>query len=265
MLTLKSPAKINLFLKIISKRPDGFHELASLFQTIDFSDQLEIKLSPNDHFTCSDPRIPHKDNLALKALKLFREASHLSFSITCHLTKIIPLQAGLGGGSSNAATMLKGLNTLLDNPLSNDKLHSIASQLGSDVPFFLEGGTALCEGRGEIITSLPNLPRKSLWIVKPSIGISTPEVYKKLDLSKAEFKNIPAIISGHQKGEGEFFNDLEAPAFLIEPSVKQLKDQLLDQGFFPVLLSGSGASLFCFGDHTPKVPANTFVKRTQYI
>lgn len=265
MLILNSPAKINLFLKIMGKRPDGYHDLCSLFQTLDLTDTLKLNLSDSDNFTCTDHLIQSQDNLALKALCLFRDETKLNFSVHCHLIKNIPLQAGLGGGSSNAATMLKGLNQLLNFPLDDLALHLLAAKLGSDVPFFLKGGSAFCEGRGELVKTLRPLERQTVWIVKPPIGISTPEVYRNLDLSKLPLRNPKESLQAHLFGKGEYYNDLEETALAIEPSVKELKKHLLKQGFRTVMLSGSGSSLICFGEGEPNVPADTFSRRCTFI
>lgn len=156
MLTLISPAKVNLFLRVLGKRPDGYHELASLFQAIDLADTLHFTLSKHDHLTCTDPAIPlDNTNLIWKTVHLFRRKTNHQFPIHIHLEKNIPIQAGLGGGSSNAATTLWALNELLNTHIPSETLTAWAGEIGSDVPFFLSTGTAYCTGRGEIVKSLP--------------------------------------------------------------------------------------------------------------
>ncbi|MCB1114270.1 MAG: 4-(cytidine 5'-diphospho)-2-C-methyl-D-erythritol kinase [Chlamydiia bacterium] len=264
MLTLNSPAKVNLFLKVLNKREDGYHDIASLFQTIDLFDEIRLKLSDQDEFTCSDPELQNKENLVVKAIRLFREKSGKDFFVSCHLVKHIPKEAGLGGGSSNAATCLNGLNQLLNFPLENDELLDIARELGSDVPFFLYGGSAYCEGRGDKIKRIKPLEPKRLWVIKPPEGIPTPEVYKCLDLNQLPSKNPLQTLQDHLLGKGEYYNDLEAAALSISPAVKELKEILKAQGFEKVMLSGSGSTLIAFDELTPELPPEYFVRKCRF-
>lgn len=265
MLTLQAPAKINLFLRVLSKRGDGYHELASLFQTIDIFDQLTLQLTPEDKFTCSKPELENSDNLVMKALDLFRKKSGKSFGLACHLVKNIPMQAGLGGGSSDAAQMLKGLNQLLSYPFEDTDLLELARELGSDVPFFLTGGAAYCEGRGDIVKKIKSLENKTLWIIKPPVGVSTPVVYQKLDLSKLVERNPKLSLQDHLLSKGEYYNDLEEAAFAAEPSLRGVKENLLAQNFATVTLSGSGSAFFCIGDVYPTVPKDYYIRRCNYL
>src|ERR1700722_521789 len=183
MLSLRSPAKINLFLRILKKRSDGYHELASLFQAIDLADRIDVSISSTgpDELTCTDPLIPaNSSNLAWKAASLFRHQINQHFYFKIHIQKNIPQQAGLGGGSSNAATTFWALNQLLNKPATEDQLAVWGSQIGSDVPFFLSQGTSYCTGRGEILRPMPPLFKQSLAIIKPFYGMPTPAVYNKL-------------------------------------------------------------------------------------
>ncbi|MBT7461660.1 MAG: 4-(cytidine 5'-diphospho)-2-C-methyl-D-erythritol kinase, partial [Waddliaceae bacterium] len=159
MLKLSSPAKVNLFLKVVRRRDDGFHDIVSLFQTISLEDRLTFSFSEKDKVSCSDPSIPTDGrNLVNKARDLFRKKTGTDATFDIAIEKNIPAEAGLGGGSSNAATTLWALNTLAGNPATHDELREWASELGSDVAFFLSHGTALCTGRGEKIKELPPLP-----------------------------------------------------------------------------------------------------------
>lgn len=252
MLTLKSPAKVNLFLKILRRRPDGYHELASLFQAINLFDTLHFKMSQEDSLTCTDPSIPTDGaNLVWKAVDLFRQKTQLTFPVNIHLEKNIPHQAGLGGGSSNAATTLWALNQLCGEPATIGQLQRWSGEIGSDVTFFLSEGTSYCTGRGEILQSLPSLPTTSLWIVKPLEGLPTNQVYQNLDVSALEARDPQVSLEGFLSGKAEYFNDLEVPAFRIMPKLLSLKMQLLREGFKSVTLCGSGSSLFCFGNKQP--------------
>ena len=144
-----SPAKLNLFLRVLRKRSDGYHELASLFQAIDLVDALHVREVSEDRFSCSDPALLGPSNLVLRALKLFREKTGLQFPVEMHLEKRIPMQSGLGGGSSNAATALFALNVLAGRVATEEQLCAWSQEIGSDVPFFFSLGTAYCTGRGK--------------------------------------------------------------------------------------------------------------------
>ncbi|CAJ1371956.1 unnamed protein product [Effrenium voratum] len=189
---LFSPAKVNLFLRIIRRRPDGYHDLASLFQTVAFGDTLEIEALPEgaekDELECNLPGVPVDDsNLVIRALKLFRKKSGFRTFFRVNLEKEIPAQAGMGGGSSNAATAFFGANLLCGMKASPEDLISWADDpvIGSDATFFLSEGTAYCTGRGEIVTPIDGLPIKdglSVFLVKPNYGLSTGKVFKAMDL-----------------------------------------------------------------------------------
>lgn len=254
MLTLISPAKINLFLKILGKRADGYHELASLFQTVSLVDTLHFSLVSQDSLTCTNSFVPtDASNLIWKAVELFRQKTNLQFAIKIHVEKIIPVQAGLGGGSSNAATTLWALNQLLRAQIPIETLILWASEIGSDVPFFLSHGTAYCTGRGEKIKSLSPLPKLELTIVKPSQGLSTPAVYSKLKLSSLSECTPDDTLDKFYQNTPLYFNDLEEAAFTVNPELVHFKNYLLKCGFETVLLSGSGSSFFCLGQSTSKI------------
>ncbi|MBS0628077.1 MAG: 4-(cytidine 5'-diphospho)-2-C-methyl-D-erythritol kinase [Verrucomicrobia bacterium] len=233
-LSLLSPAKINVFFKVLHKREDGFHEISSLYQAISLCDTLQIRLSEKDSFTCSDPLLPaDHTNLVMKALDLFRKKTGTSCFFSIHLDKKIPMQAGLGGGSSNAATALWSFVKLARLSISQETLFSWGAELGSDVSFFFSSGAALASGRGEILTDVAPYLSSPFWIVKPKEGLSTAEVYRfcKPNLKKEEKKI--------------FYNDLEEAAFSLAPSLFKIKASLLSFGFEVVVLSGSGTAFFC--------------------
>lgn len=252
MLTLHSPAKINLFLRILNRREDGYHNLSSLFQAIDLHDVLSLSLSGQDNMTCTDPSLPvDEKNLVMKAIALFRRKTKLPIYATVHLEKHIPHQAGLGGGSSNAATALWGLNLLAGKPVNDETLMAWGAEIGSDVAFFLSKGTAHCTGRGEVIKPLEaflnNLP---ITIIKPCEGLSTPQVFRCLDLQKLSPRNPDLLLEKitHHFFENNLINDLEEPAFRLEPKLQELKNKLLNSGYKNVLMSGSGTAFFCLGN-----------------
>ena len=252
-LSFISPAKINLFFRVLYKREDGFHEIDSLYQAIDLCDTLYFSISQKDLFTCSDPSLSmDENNLVCKALELFREKTGRCDPVSIHLEKRIPREAGLGGGSSNAATTLFALNQLFSTNLSQKDLILLGSCLGSDVPFFFSSGTATCTGRGEKIQEMPfpeGLHLSPLWIAKPKIGLSTPLVYKACK---------PELLP-QREALSLFYNDLEAAAFSICPELEKLKSTLLESGFEKVVLCGSGTAFFCIGmGHPPQIEGIEF-------
>lgn len=254
MLRLFSPAKINLFLQIVSRRHDGYHELATLMQTVDLGDWITFRLGRRDLLRLSDPELPADgSNLILKATELFRERTGLSFGIEVELDKRIPIQGGLGGGSSNAATTLWALNELHGRPASLEELIAWGGDLGSDVPFFFSCGTALCTGRGEVVRPLDPLPERALWIVAPEVGLATASVYQRVDLSLVTKADPDQLLLQFYAGETPCFNDLALPAYSAMPQLGQLHQALEERGSGPVLLSGSGSSLICFGAPPPKM------------
>lgn len=252
MLKLYSPAKLNLFLQITGKRPDGYHDLASLFQTITLFDVIHFALQNEDELTCTDSTIPtDESNLILKAANLFREKTGLQFGLRAHLEKRIPHQAGLGGGSGNAATTLWALNQLLKYPATTEELSEWSAEIGSDIAFFFSQGTAFCTGRGEIVHTLPRLPQTALWVIKPNEGLSTPVVYGNLDLKKLPSRDPKKALQSFLSGQPLYFNDLEDAALSAMPSLAKFKEQLKETGFHTVVMSGSGSSFFCLGDASP--------------
>jgi 4-diphosphocytidyl-2-C-methyl-D-erythritol kinase len=238
---------LNLFFQVLSKRADGYHEIASLYQAIDLFDRLFFTFSDRDSITCSDPNIPlDASNLIFIALALFRTHFPVVPPIQIHLEKNIPFQAGLGGGSSNAATTLWALNELTCRPATLSQLIEIGAKIGSDIPFFFSSGTAYCRGRGEILEpfSLPH-PLTG-YIAKPDFGLSTPLVYQNTRLEECT-KSDPRDALKHLR----FFNDLEVPSFRLEPRLIQLKTQL-QKSFAQVTMTGSGTAFFCTcGKPTP--------------
>ncbi len=255
MLRLFSPAKINLFLRVVSKRSDGYHHLSSVFQTITLGDTLTIECTAGeqDELTCTDPTLPtDASNLILKATALFRRKTGSSQHFKIHLIKRIPTEAGLGGGSSNAATTLWACNQLAQTYVPLAELKQWGSEIGSDIPFFFSQGTAYCTGRGENVYHLPAFPQQSVWIVKPTEGLSTPEVYRRLNLTvPVPEQTVQRDLDAFLSGSLPHFNDLEKPAFEMKPELKQLKTNLMERGFKTVVMSGSGSAFFCLGEGQP--------------
>jgi len=251
-LIVPSPAKVNLSLWIKGRRPDGYHELITVMHTINLYDTLFFH--PSDQFELTiegSESLPlNKSNLIVKAAKLFKEATGINPKVKIKLEKVIPVGAGLGGGSSNAAATLKGLNSIYGNPLSTEELTQLAAQLGSDVPFFIEGGLAVAYGRGERLKHY-NPAAFKLLVVYPDFSCSTREVYEKLPpierditVDDAEKRIISPLITGKlREVEEAMENDLERSSAPCVEKVKEVKEVVSSCGLKP-LMSGSGSSVF---------------------
>jgi 4-diphosphocytidyl-2-C-methyl-D-erythritol kinase len=252
---LLSPAKINLFLSIKGRRPDGYHELSTLMVGIDLYDRITLRYSGRGiRLQCDDPNIPRDDgNLAFRAARLYeaayRRRRHCApFSgLSIELCKRIPAGAGLGGGSSNAATILKALNEQVPEPLSHCDLADLALQLGADVPFFLTGRPALAAGIGEQLTPWPGLPAYGLLVVFPGCGLATGEVYKALNLRLTKCqKKLKEFLLKRTLFDAavHLCNDLEPVAMDRCPDIAVIKNEFVRLGALGALMSGSGSSVF---------------------
>jgi len=244
-MNLSAPAKINLSLSILGKRPDGFHEIESLMVPISLADTLTLEANdePGIAFTCSDTSLPCDDsNLVVRAARRFFETAPLEPAVRIHLAKAIPHGAGLGGGSSDAATTLTGLNQFFGLPLAPEALHALAAELGSDVPFFLAGGAAVCRGRGERVEPVPFPHQLPLLLIKPGFGVPTPWAYSRW----RDALEIPGISYAPQLFSwGRLVNDLERPVFEKHLFLAILKRWLLEQPETTgALMSGSGSTCF---------------------
>lgn len=244
---LFAPAKINLSFQIKGRRADGFHEIETLMTPISLADRLTIEESGNGEssldFSCDDPSLPvGDDNLAVRAVKLFREATDTRKGINIVLEKKIPHGAGLGGGSSDAASTLLGLDELFGTGLQQKDLIDLAAQLGSDVPFFLVRSAAICRGRGEIVKPTSLAAPLSVLLLKPDFGVPTAWAYGKWTASQ----QLPGIDYASQEFDGvQFVNDLEHPVFEKFVLLGHLKTWLCQQPEVgAALMSGSGSTVF---------------------
>lgn len=243
---LFAPAKINLRFKILRRREDGFHEVETLMAPISLGDELAIE--PDDRvdgisFSCDDPSLPaSEDNLVLRAARSFFSEIKVEPRVRIELRKRIPHGAGLGGGSSDAASTLLGLNEIQGNPLSLPRLTSLAAALGSDVPFFLYRSAAVCRGRGEKVEPIGELPKLSLLLLKPEFGVPTPWAYRQW----RDSRELPGIDYAPQSlGELVLENDLERPVFQKYVFLARMKSWLRAQReVAAALLSGSGSTTF---------------------
>jgi 4-diphosphocytidyl-2-C-methyl-D-erythritol kinase len=241
-----APAKINLSFEIKGRREDGFHEIETLMAPISLADRLTIKRSETTNgiqFSCDDPSVPGGgDNLVVRAARLFQKTTQIGAGIEIALEKKIPHGAGLGGGSSDAATTLLGLNDLFETRLDQKDLIELAAQIGSDVPFFILGSAATCRGRGELVEPAGLPVCLNLLLVKPDFGVPTPWAYQRWEDSR----ELPGVNYAPQDFSGvRFVNDLERPVFEKFVLLGHLKTWLRVQPEVGVaLLSGSGSTVF---------------------
>lgn len=261
-LTLFSPCKINVFLRITGKRPDGYHELASLFHVVSLGDIIKFSISPSttkDSLTTNVGGIPLDDsNLIIKALNLYRRKTGSSTYYWIHLDKRVPTGAGLGGGSGNAATALWAANQLNGGLVEEKQLQDWSGEIGSDIPFFFSRGAAYCTGRGEVVEDVPALSMElPLVLIKPKEACSTAEVYKCFQLDRASSvdpKKLLKSIATDGISQEICINDLEPPAFEVLPTLKTLKERVLAAGrgrYQAVFMSGSGSTIVAVGDSEP--------------
>jgi 4-diphosphocytidyl-2-C-methyl-D-erythritol kinase len=259
-LVLPARAKINLTLDVLGKRPDGYHQVEMVMQTVSLADTITLEKTTEEILvSCTHPEVPlNEGNLAFRAAMLLKQAVSYNGGVTIHIDKQIPIAAGLAGGSSNAATVLIGLNSLWDLKLSREHLMQIGSALGSDIPFCIMGGTALATGRGEKITSLKAAPELTLVLIKPNYGVATAQVYG--NFRQEQVANRPAtqaMLKAIEAGDSEAIvrltaNVLEAVTLKMHPEIGEIKARLAQAGAKGVLMSGSGPTVFGFVEHEEK-------------
>jgi len=246
-----SPAKINLRLEVLHKREDGYHEIRGIFQKIDLADEMEVSLSRGDSIilSCSDPELPRgENNLAFKAALLLLSQTGKKAGVRITIDKKIPLSSGLGGGSSNAASVLVALNSLMKLNLSSEVMMAMGRRLGADVPFFLfPKKTALAAGIGEKLEAMVLKPRFYLVLINPGIPVSTAFAYQKLNrelTKRTNIINIPTKIEGLTDLIPLLSNDFEEVIFALYPEIKEIKERLVMEGAEGSLMSGSGSTVF---------------------
>ena len=247
----KAYAKINLTLAVGEKRPDGYHEVVSVMQRVSLCDTLTAEQTREGiTLTCSDPALPSgEENLAHRAASLFFRETGIAGGAALTLEKRIPSQAGLGGGSSDAASALLALRKLYAPALSDTELETMAAALGSDVPFFIRGGTQLATGRGEVLSPLPSLTDGWFVIVKPTESFSTPAMYRRLDepgsvlVRNSRYMQDAVAANNVHAVAAELHNSFER-VVPKDSSLRTIKDALRAQGALASLLSGSGSAVF---------------------
>ena len=263
-IVMHSRAKLNLFLKVLGKRPDGFHDIISIFQTIDLADELTFTIEKGRSgiaIRSKDPDLPlNGDNLIVKAFKKLAEIKEpqTGEGIICDVVKNIPIGSGMGGGSSNCAAALVALNELLDTSLEHKALMKIGAELGSDVPFFFTGGTGFIHGRGEIFEMIAPLTKGGFFIVVPNVNVSTKEAYEALDsyrdgrpdsipqeTNSFELQEILGRSIREDNFETYLHNDFEDVILKKYPKIQSVKDKL--EMINPATrMTGSGSAIFCY-------------------
>jgi 4-diphosphocytidyl-2-C-methyl-D-erythritol kinase len=247
-MTWKAPAKVNLFLHVLNRRRDGYHDIFSLMQKISLCDELSF--SPREAgvvLHCSDKTLPvDEKNLVVRAAQAVFEYCGYPFGVEIYLTKNIPMTAGLGGGSSDAATALKALNKIFSFGLTKEKLMRLGAKLGADVPFFLFGNKALASGIGDELRRAPAYPKLHFLLIKPPFELSTKMIYESFNLRLTTEKNnysIPPVLALGDIIE-KLHNDLESVSLKLYPELTFFKKMLLKNGALGALMSGSGPTVF---------------------
>ena len=253
MLERRAPAKINLGLHVVRKRPDGYHDIETVMHRIDWADRITAEPAADLAMTCSDPDLPADgDNLCMHAAQRLRAAFDVEAGARLHLDKQVPYGAGLGSGSSDAAATLRLLDALWELDAPADALHAIASAIGSDVPFFLNGPAALATGRGEQVVPLrgqhsaPYAMPFSVVVVVPDVHIATPDAYGMITPSADERPDLLLLVRSNDlaRWQQELVNDFETPILNAYPTVEAAKQLLADQGAGYASLSGSGSAVY---------------------
>ncbi len=251
-LTIETPAKVNLTLEVLGKRDDGYHEIASIMQAVSLFDRLTISTADHLSLTTDTPGLDTRDNLVYRAARLLKDHAGVSTGAHIHLCKDIPVAGGLGGGSSDAAAALLGLGRLWGLHLAREELEVLAARLGSDVPFFLSGGTALSEGRGERISPLPSPPTS--WLVLASqpnrLENKTAAAYRALSPSdysdgRSTTKLASLLKDGTAPDGHTLFNTFDRVASTLYPGIERAWETLESVSGTPAHLSGAGPTLFC--------------------
>lgn len=256
-LSLDSPGKVNLRLEVLGRRPDGFHQLRSLMERVSLSDEVHLNIVEKGIVvTCDHESVPNDEsNVAFKAVKEILAYSSRNVGIEVHIKKRIPVAAGMGGGSSNAATVIKGINQLLKLKLSKEKLMQIGLKVGADVPFFLFEGPALAEGVGEQLKKIKAMPKLLFLIVNPNISVLTKSVYSKFPLEtigNGQFE-VPNAYRTKRDVAKIVFNDLEKVTIKDYPIIGEIKDSLIKMGALASLMTGSGPTVFGIFSDKPKL------------
>ncbi len=242
-----APAKLNLGLHVLRKRPDGYHDLETVFLRLPWHDRLTVQPAATLSLTCSDPALPTDEtNLCLRAARLLAETCGVHAGAALHLDKHLPYGAGLGGGSSDAATTLRLLAAFWQLPVTDAHLHALAARLGADVPFFLGPPAALGTGRGEVLTALDYRLPYALVVVVPPVHVATALAYRLVRPDEQNRPRLDELVMSNDldRWRRELVNDFETPVFGAFPVLQAVKAALLEAGAAYAALSGSGSALF---------------------
>ena len=269
---VKAYGKINISLDIVGKREDGYHLLKMIMQNVDLYDSMSFqKCNKGINISCNKPYIPTDDkNLVYKAAKLFLETYNINEGVNIYLKKNIPVAAGMAGGSTDAAAVFKTLKQLFKVDVDDQELMKLGVKIGADVPFCMIGGTALCEGIGDIITPLAPFKNQILVLVKPNFGVSTKEVYKNLDISKIfKHPDTEGLIKAMEEEKlidvcNGMKNLLENVTLRKYPVLKRIKEDMVRMGSMGAMMSGSGPTIFAFFDDMLKAQRCYDKFKTQY-
>lgn len=250
---LAAPAKINVFLEVVGKRPDGYHELVTVMLRTDFCDRLRFEATDDEviELTCSDAALPTDGrNLVVKAAELLRKECGVRSGCRIHLEKHVPYGAGLGGGSSDAATTIKGLNRLWGLGLSTAAMAGLGAMVGSDVAFFFDGVAAVCRGRGEIVTGLSLTESLHFVLFCPTVHCGTAEIFSRVRLG-GDLKDATPVVEALEKGSPEnlaavLFNRLQEATESLKPELRAIPAMMreVEPGLLGVLMTGSGSAYF---------------------
>lgn len=247
-LTLKAPAKVNYVLDVIRRRPDGYHDLRMVMQRVNLCDEITISLTdtPDITVTCGKNGVPDgPGNIAWKAARILLDMASTGQGAEIAIAKNIPVAAGLGGGSSDAASVLMGMNELLGLGMSDQRLMEIGVKLGADVPFFVFKKTALAEGIGEQLSAMPDMPPTWVLLVNPGVHVSTGWVYRNLQLTnRDELAKLPYFYGTIEDICSILSNDLESVTIPAFPVIAEIKATMMRSGALGAMMSGSGPTVF---------------------
>lgn len=248
-LTLQAPAKVNLRLKVLNRRSDGYHNLINIMERVSIHDEVDIKIVEKGlTVECDHESVPEdEENIAFKALKEILAYSSRNVGVEVKIKKNIPVASGMGGGSSNAAAVIKGINQMLKLKLPKEKLLQIGTKVGADVPFFLFEGPAVAEGIGEQLKKIKAMPKLLFLIINPGIRVSTAAVYNKFNgrvVDDDELSEIPNAYRTKKDVAKILSNDLERITIKEFPVIGEIKDAMLSQGAIASMMTGSGSTVF---------------------
>jgi 4-diphosphocytidyl-2-C-methyl-D-erythritol kinase len=252
LVELRAAAKINLSLDVLSRRLDGYHEVKMIMQTLELHDDVIIEqIKEGIEVYCNSPWVPsNNQNIAYKAAELVMGLYGIKSGVSINIVKNIPVAAGLAGGSSNAAAVFKGLNEMFSLGISEQELMALGKQIGADVPYCIKGGTMLSEGIGEILTTLSQIPKTHIVLIKPKIGVSTAWVYRNLDLTKLNSRpETDLLIKAISERDIHYIasnmkNVLESVTIPKYPIIDEIKKKMISSNALGSMMSGSGPTVF---------------------